>query len=197
MPAIKKLRVSVAQFLSCREFRLKLIIPRENAMASYIYRDANLNKQLRTLRRAGGIPALVADHAETILNNVHSTGGLNPRQIGRMTRYGEARIKNCVKYDLVHGYRLIGVMRDREMAFVCVGTHDECDRWLKNNSGNDPVMDKKRNDIREIQELVPEILPVDENQCFEEDCDEDPLSSISQQDLRIIFRGLCGGQETG
>jgi hypothetical protein len=166
-------------------------------MASYIYRDANLNKQLRNLRRAGGIPAQVAEHAETILNNVHSTGSRNPRQIGRMTRYGEARIKNCVKYDLVHGYRLIGVMREQEIAFVCVGTHDECDRWLKNNSGNDPVMDKKRNDIREIQELVAEILPADENHCFEEDCDEDPLSNISQQDLRIIFRGLCGGQEAG
>jgi hypothetical protein len=163
-------------------------------MAIHIYRDANLNKQLRNLRRAGGIPALVADHAETILTNVIGTGNLNPKQIGRMTRYGEARIKNCVKYDLIHGYRLIGIMRDEEMAFVCVGHHDECDRWLRNNSGIDPVMHKKRNEIFEVRESLPEVLPAEKEEEPETDYYDNLLSSISQEELRIIFCGICGGQ---
>jgi hypothetical protein len=185
-------------FIITEKFIRKTIVSRENAMSSYVYRDANLNKQLRTLHRAGGIPALVADHAETILNNVICSGSHDPKQIGRMTRYGEARIKNCVKYDLIHGYRLIGIMREREIAFVCVGTHDECGRWIKNNSGVDPVMDKKRNEILEIRarEVVPEIPPVDENQGSETDYYEDVLKNISQQDLRIIFRGICRGEES-
>jgi hypothetical protein len=166
-------------------------------MASYIHRDANLNKQLKNLRRAGGIPALVAEHAETILNNVLSTGSMNPKQIGRMTRYGEARIKNCVKYDLIHGYRLIGIMREREIAFLYVGSHDECDRWLRNNTGLDPVADKKRNEILEIQELVSEILPAEDKGDSEPDYYEDLLSDVSQQELRIIFCGICRGQEPG
>lgn len=169
-------------------------------MASYIHRDANLNKQLRNLRRAGGIPALVAEHAETILSNVISTGTLNPKQIGRMTRYGEARIKNCVKYDLIHGYRLIGIMREREIAFLCVGSHDECDRWLRNNTGLDPVADKKRNEILEIlevQEPASEDFSAEDNLDSEPDYYEELLRNISQQELRIIFSGICKGQEQG
>jgi hypothetical protein len=164
-------------------------------MASCVHRDANLNKQLRNLRRAGGFSTLVADHAESILNNVISTGSLNPKQIGRMTRYGEARIKNCVKYDLIHGYRLIGIAREREIAFVYVGNHDECDRWLRNNSGIDPVVDKRRNEVLEVRELVPENLSAEEKEDPSTDHYDDLLRNLSQQELRVIFRGICGGPE--
>ena len=99
---------------------------REGAMAFFIHRDTNLNKRLKNLRRLGGIPALIAEHAEAILDNVVEAGSLIPKQIGRMTRYREARIKNCIKYDLIYGYRLIGIIGRKEIAFVYVGHHEEC-----------------------------------------------------------------------
>ena len=50
------------------------------------------------------------------------------------TKYGEKRIKNCRKYDLGCGYLLITLQRCKTVFIPFLGSHDECQRWLENNS---------------------------------------------------------------
>jgi hypothetical protein len=158
-----------------------------------IHRDANLNKRLDALRKAGGCAAIAADHAETIIDRLVTQGMRGLGQTGRFTRYGDARIKNCIKYDLVHSYRLVGVKQKDELILLYVGSHDDCDLWIRHNTGVAPVIDKRRNEaVSVLKPGTQDFLTADETET-EADYDEELLKRIDERDLRQIFRGLCGG----
>ena len=70
---------------------------------------------------------------EIIVNLANGCKSLD--EIGRQTKYGEARIKNCVKFNLGNGYRLISVKKNNSILLLHIGTHDECDAWLEKNRG--------------------------------------------------------------
>ncbi len=165
-------------------------------MALSFCEDANFSKQLKALSKAGGNAASAAEHARAIINQVIDGGIWSPRHMGRLTPNGEARIKSCVKFDLVGGYRLIGVMRGREITFLFIGSHDECDRWIRNNAGLESLPDKKRNRRIEIRENHPPLPPPAQGppqaDPEESDYDEQILQNLTERDLRKIFRGLCG-----
>ncbi|MBP8645807.1 MAG: hypothetical protein KBH99_06790 [Syntrophobacteraceae bacterium] len=160
-------------------------------MIQNIHLDPNLKKQLKALRKAGGRAAAAAVHAQNIIDQFHSDVRRGLNEVGRMTRYGEARIRNCVKYDLVRGYRLISIIQEEDLFFMFLGSHDECDHWLRNNAGIDNIPWKRRSSTlpvrpadRDIQESRGEIEPeaVEDEVLFRE---------IDERDLRVIFRGLC------
>ena len=157
-----------------------------------IHRDANLNKQLVALRRAGGQAAIAADHAEAIIDRLIAQGMSGLGRSGRLTRYGDARIKNCIKYDLVHGYRLVGVKKEDELIFLYVGSHDDCDLWVRHNTGIEPMMNKRRSQVLPVQGPAPEVSSAPQVPELEPDYDEELLKEIDDKDLRKIFRGLCG-----
>jgi hypothetical protein len=163
-------------------------------MAFYVYEDTNLTKQLKALLKGGANAAQAAEHARTIISQSIDGGICNPKLIGRLTRYGEARIKNCIKFDLVAGYRLISMMIEQGIVFLFIGSHDECDRWIKNNTGAEPVLDKKRTRVFEVKETAGTDEPVGqecEDTEQEADYDELVMRDITEQDLRKIFGGLC------
>ncbi|MFZ2447713.1 MAG: hypothetical protein WAW37_15255 [Syntrophobacteraceae bacterium] len=158
--------------------------------------DANFSKQLKALGRRGGNAAAAAEHARAIVSQVIDGGTSSPRRMGRLTRNGEARIKDSVKFDLVGGYRLIGVMRGREITFLFIGSHDECERWIRNNAGLESLPDKRRNRRVEIRENHPTVAPPAQGPpqavAEESDYDRELLENLTERDLRRIFRGLCG-----
>lgn len=95
----------------------------------------------------------------------------------------------------MRGYRLVAVLVETGIAFLHVGSHDECDHWIKNNFRLEPNLDKKRNKITEITAPVREDEPegVAADPCeLEPDYDALILSDITDRDLRRIFGGLCG-----
>src|SRR3989442_15898597 len=102
-------------------------------MAVCIHREPQLDKCLHKMRRAGGRAALAAARVEAIITALASHAGLQPQQINKMTRHGEARIDNCKKFDLVGGDRLVYVKEGNHYFFLFAGTHADCDRWLNNN----------------------------------------------------------------
>ena len=78
---------------------------------------------------------------------------------------------------------------------LCVGSHDDCDRWLNNNRGFQPVINKDSNtsySIRKSRMLVqsPEKKPEPEM-----DYDAILMEKIDQKTFRRIFRGLCGERD--
>ena len=160
----------------------------------YVYQDANLSKQIKELLKGGANSAPAARHAQAIIDQFINGGIRNLKNAGRLTRYGDARIKNGLKFDLVRGYRLVAVLVDTGIAFLYVGSHDECDHWIKHNSWLEPILDKKRNTITEMdervcsEEIVVEGPDADE---FEPDYDALIFQDITEQDLRQIFSGLC------
>lgn len=155
----------------------------------------SVSKQLKALQRGGGNAALAAEHARAIINQVVE-GVSSPKRIGRLTRYGEARIPNCIKFDLVRGYRLIAVMGKRDIGFLFVGSHDECDHWVKNNAGWEamadriPVSSPARTGKDETK--TPCRLTGQEGGMEADDYDAALLRDLTDRDLRKIFCGLCG-----
>ena len=69
-------------------------------MELIIHISPNVIKQLKALQRGGGNASQAAEHARKIIDQALE-GICSPKQIGRLTRYGEARIPNCVKFDLI------------------------------------------------------------------------------------------------
>ncbi|BHH85419.1 hypothetical protein LA52FAK_37080 [Desulforhopalus sp. 52FAK] len=64
--------------------------------------------------------------------------GLHHKKVAtKRTRKGEQRLKNCVKYDMGAGYRLVTVMNDSHLFVTHLGTHDETDQWFDRHKGDD------------------------------------------------------------
>lgn len=164
-------------------------------MKIHVYEDANLTRQLKTLEKGGGNATAAALHARAIIDRLVEAGTCSPKLMGRLTRRGEARIRDCIKFDLVRGYRLIGVMRDQQIIFLYVGSHGECDVWIRNNSGLNPILNKRRNRVFEaIDEdgnRNSEGQPVNDDGPEADDFDQ-VMGKVSDGDLRSIFSGLCG-----
>jgi hypothetical protein len=59
------------------------------------------------------------------------------------TKHGESRIPNCIKYELPSGYRLVTVERESQRFLLFVGSHDDVDEWLGNNTGLRPVANSR------------------------------------------------------
>lgn len=158
-------------------------------MVQSIHLDPKIEKRLELLRRSGKKAAIAAAKVEKIITRL-KTGGVFPDQAGSVTKHGELRIKGIMKYDLGSGYRLITFRHDRGLFLLYVGTHDECNRWIENN--RELTVDQIRercavlpvvDNGKEIQEL--EAVEVSEEDYF------DPLTAISENDLRRIFCGLA------
>ena len=156
----------------------------------------NVTKQLKALQRGGGNASQAAEHARKIINQALE-GICSPKQLGRLTRYGEARIPNCIKFDLVRGYRLIAAMGRREMCFLFVGSHDECDHWIKNNAGFEAPADNRTATVVHVRSRTDEEKPActmheHEDETEADDYDSVILRDLTDRDLRAIFGGLCG-----
>jgi hypothetical protein len=53
------------------------------------------------------------------------------------TNYGETRLRNCVKYDLGDGWRLVTAQTKKTCIFLYVGDHEDTERSLKNHRGEE------------------------------------------------------------
>ncbi len=161
-----------------------------------IHISPNVIKQLKALQRGGGNASQAAEHARKIINQALE-GICSPKQIGRLTRYGEARIPNCIKFDLVRGYRLIAAMGRQEISFLFVGSHDECDHWIKNNAGFEAPAANNSARALQVMSRTDEEKPTFPIQEQEDEMEADEYDSVilrdlTDRDLREIFSGLCG-----
>lgn len=162
-----------------------------------VHRDAVFQKQLKHLRQAGGLAALAADHAESIVQGIANQGIRRTGEAGRLTRHGEARLKNCIKYDLVGAYRLLAFKEGDDLVFSFVGTHDECTRWIKNNANNSgirPLVEKRRNETCPVfpaKNAAGQDTTSPEVDDLADDYIERLLADLDEKDLRKLFCGLC------
>jgi hypothetical protein len=161
-----------------------------------VHISPNVIKRLNVLKKGGGNASQAAEHARKIIDQTLQ-GICSPKQIGRLTKYGEARIRNCIKFDLVRGYRLIAIIRRREIGFLFVGSHDECDHWAKNNTGLEPPGDSRAAAVFQVYGMengatLSSRVRKQEVEDEVDDYDAELLRDLTDADLRKIFCGLCG-----
>jgi hypothetical protein len=158
----------------------------------YIKVSARVERRIKSLEQSDKAGKIIAKKAESIIENIKS-GDISDHweQKGMFTKYGEKRIKNCRKYDFGCGYRLITLQKDSTILIPFLGTHDECHRWLETNNKSKHIATGNGTLVSvPYERQEEEDTPCDE---VPELCmDETPLD-ISEQDLRIVFRGLVDG----
>ncbi|MCF8057437.1 MAG: hypothetical protein K9K37_12475 [Desulfocapsa sp.] len=156
-----------------------------------IIRTTSFDKHLNLLCKTGKRGALAAGRAELIIENLPRIPWHSPEILCRRTKKGELRIKNCEKYDLGGGYRLICTRKGKHLFLLFVGTHDDCDRWLENNKGMEPEIDinDKSISFKEKASLLIETFP-DEAETDIDVYEQELLEKIDDKTLRYIFRGL-------
>ncbi|MEE4315239.1 MAG: hypothetical protein V2J11_12110 [Desulfofustis sp.] len=154
-----------------------------------------IERQLIVLRRSGKKGELAADQCQRILAELRENGEETAGIFLKRTKNGEYRMKNCVKYDLGGGYRLITVRYDDRLYVPFLGTHDDADSWLERRRREDfepneanyrfePVDVDTTSDDDQTRQMSPDI---EEPDLYEEHLRD----RLDETTLREVFRGLC------
>ena len=157
-------------------------------MIEFVHIDTRVRKKLkRQLQKKNSYAANAAKKAEKIINAL--LNGTKPFQAGKLTGNGDARIKNCLKYDLGKGFRLVCIKGEKSFFLLFAGNHDCCDKWINKNRNIKP--DNCSDSIkiyptRYSSETFMEIQNIPEKA----DLKKTLMGKISQADLRKIFHGL-------
>jgi hypothetical protein len=153
----------------------------------YLHVSAKVENRIAALNKAGKAGAVLAKKTTRIIESLTSGAVRNHMEVAvSYTKYGEKRIKNCRKYDLGCGYRLITLQRGEKVYIPFLGTHDECQRWLEKNSRLKKVA-AGRGTLMEISRKPPS---AEGSGAVRQDAEEDLLPELSDRDLRFVFRGL-------
>jgi len=170
-------------------------------MKRNIYIHTRVEKELERLKYQENTSGFAAEKAHQIICSL--AGGETLINAGRLSRKGDARIQNCLKYDLSKGHRLVCVKEKNNIYVLFIGNHDSCHTWL----------DKHR--CINIKNILEQMLPFGgrsfparavcaphpiTHRASEIERMNDPwggayeeaeaLPTISQKDLRIVFQGI-------
>ncbi len=105
-------------------------------MKYYLLKD--FKESLQTLMQYGGTHRLAGEKAKSLIANISLYGkelNIDPFAGLKLTKWGESRIKHCVKYDLSDYDRLITI-KDNGICAICfVGKHADSENWLERKKG--------------------------------------------------------------
>jgi superfamily I DNA/RNA helicase len=105
-------------------------------MKYYLLKD--FKESLLKLMQYGGAHRLAGEKVKSLIADITMAGKefTNDPFIGlKLTKWGENRIKHCVKYDLSDYDRLITIKDNGVCAICFVGKHDDSEKWLERNKG--------------------------------------------------------------
>lgn len=156
-----------------------------------LFVSSKVESRIAALEKAGKSEKNLAQKATSIIDSLAS--GMDA--IESYTKYGENRIKNCRKYDLGCGYRLITLQRGKTVFIPFLGSHDECQRWLENNSRLKAFHAGKGKTFHIEDKNSAPTNPI-EVQKMDGDADvDDFVQSLTDKELRTVFNGLIEGDE--
>lgn len=108
-------------------------------MDFYLHVARSLEKQLEKICTSCKKTELARCKCKQLLNDMRKYGVHHERVLTKRTRKGEHRLKNCIKYDLGGGYRLVTVMAENHLFVTFLGSHDETDLWFDRHKNDDFV----------------------------------------------------------
>jgi hypothetical protein len=155
----------------------------------YVKISAKVDRRIKVLMQSGKTGKVIAEKVVNTIENIKSGTVLDYRiSSGSFTKYGERRIKNCRKFDFACGYRLVTFQKDSTIHISFLGTHDECQRWLDNNSSlNESSPGKGTLFSISDEETASESRSEDHPEKYYYD---EILMNLSEQDLRNVFCGI-------
>ena len=158
-------------------------------MISHIYYLHKLQKRFDELERTCTQGRKAVGQAKSLVREMKQ--GVELRAHSKQTKHGELRIKNCKKFDLGSGYRLVTVQQGGRMYLLYAGSHDDCHQWIENHRGYLPGSAGPEDVFvvpRPRKASVPE-LPENNDSDYEDLL----MQQIDDSVLRWVFRGLCCG----
>jgi hypothetical protein len=164
-------------------------------MIQNFHKTRSLDRQLDKLRASDKKGIMAASRAEQIITMLLLYSGTETEDLrSKRTKYGELRLKNCRKYDLGGGYRLLCLRNGNHLIFVYAGTHDECHLWLETHRGislDGGIL---------VESLITLTVPqvYEHPECAEilqvspepDQYEEELLARLDEKTLVHIFRGL-------
>lgn len=155
-----------------------------------VHISAKVERRIEDLKNDGKASRAVARRAAVIIESLASKAvGSYMDGVGGYTRYGEKRIRNCRKYDLSCGYRLVTLQRGVKLFVLFLGTHDECQRWLKNHSRLKEVVAGNGDEFFIFPESPSPSNPTKVDSAPSNEDEEEELQ-LSDQEMRRVFCGL-------
>jgi len=164
----------------------------------YLHVSTKVERRIESLRYSGKAGSTLARKASDIIERLASGAHRHHMDaIRSYTRYGEKRIRNCRKYDLGCGYRLITLQRDWKVFVPFLGTHDECQRWLETNSRLKKITAGSGRLFEVPEEDQTATGPINgEAQALCPGADEEEQQQqLSDRQLRQVFSGLIEGAQ--
>lgn len=159
-------------------------------MLQYIHYNTKFEKRLNALKKSEKMAVAAVKKAEEIINNIKNNIEAPLSNLGKFSKHGEARIKNCIKFDIGKGYRLICVRKKDHLFLLYIGTHDDCATWIENNRNLSPDPDNKNwitHSVTNSSEISVNHLS---EGLLEDDYEDILLEKITEKDLQSVFRGL-------
>ena len=158
-----------------------------------LFVSSKVESRIETLKKAGKSGKTLAQKVTGIIDSLASRDVRSHMDaVESYTKYGEKRIKNCRKYDLGCGYRLITLQRGKTVFIPFLGSHDECQRWLETNSRLKAFHAGKGKTIHVEDSTSPITFRKGDNLDMDEDGDGF-LQNMTDKDLRTVFKGLVEG----
>ena len=157
-------------------------------MIRYVHSNPRFERMLASMRSSEKMAVSAAKKADEIIRNIIRNGDTPLSVLGKFTRHGEFRIKNCIKYDIGKGYRMACVKDQDSLYLLFVGTHDDCSAWIENNRNYSPDASRKSLITFEVTQVVA--LNTSDAVQIEPDYEDLLLARITEKDLKTVFRGL-------
>ena len=160
-------------------------------MLNYIHFHPRFEKRLYALKQSEKMAVAAAKKADDIINAIVTDVDAPLTSRGKFARHGEARIKNCVKFDIGKGHRLVCVKEKEHLYLLFIGTHDDCAAWIENNRNFKPDPKAGNFITRRVTEQKKRISQRLNDTRNETDYEELILAKVTEKDLQFVFRGLA------
>lgn len=162
-------------------------------MLQYIHLSSRFIKQLRFLERSDKKGILAAGQVELIIAHYKNSGEETEEILAKRTKHGESRLRNCLKYDLGGGYRLITLREGEQLLLAFVGSHDDTDLWLERNRGTSFAVELQQGPFETVhlpgrgrERAIPAEV-ADHRGDSQDRYEEELLQRIDEKTLRQVF----------
>lgn len=160
-----------------------------------------LDRQVEVLLRSGRKGERAVENYRTVYDHLRRHCCRIAEIYAKRTKKGELRVKNCIKYHLGHGYRLITIRIEDRLYLPFIGTHDEVDQWLegRRREGFEPLHSAYRQEwLRPEHQDTEVVKPYGREESLDDDLYERQLAErIDDALLKHIFTGLYQRQSDG
>lgn len=163
-------------------------------MIRHIHFSQTLDKEIKRLQKAGTQGEQAVAKFQNLLADIKTYSCQFEAVASKRTKKGEQRIKNCVKYDLGGGYRLVTVRVNDHLFVPFLGSHDETDQWFQRHRYDNFQPDVSLYREEKVTPLkagcIESFNEPDVEERADDEYEEQLRGKIDEPLLKSVFQGL-------